>query len=75
MKKSVVLGIRMDSKTRDSWHEISRLLGVPTNRMLMFIVKSWSTEHFEQLSSFDARTKLAKIIERAYFEGKLGLMC
>ena len=72
MKKSVVLGIRMDSKTRDSWHEIARLLGVPTNRMLMFIVKSWSTEHFEQLSNFNARERVRKIIERAYFEGKLG---
>ena len=72
MEKSVVLGIRMDSKTRDSWHEIARLLGVPTNRMLMFIVKSWSTEHIDQLSNFDARERVRKIIERAYFEGKLG---
>ena len=72
MEKSVVLGIRMDSKTRDSWHEIARLLGVPTNRMLLFIVKSWSTEHFEQLSNINARERLGKIIERAYFEGKLG---
>jgi len=72
MEKSVVLGIRMDSKTRDSWHEIARLLGVPTNRMLLFIVKSWSTEHFEQLSNFNARERVRKIIERAYFEGKLG---
>jgi hypothetical protein len=72
MKKSVVLGIRMDSKTRDSWHEIARLLGVPTNRMLMFIVKSWSTEHIDQLSNFDARERVRKIIERAYLEGKLG---
>ena len=72
MKKSVVLGIRMDGKTRDSWHEIARLLGVPTNRMLLFIVKSWSTEHFEQLSNFNARERVRKIIERAYFEGKLG---
>ena len=72
MEKSVVLGIRMDSKTRDSWHEIARLLGVPTNRMLLFIVKSWSTEHIDQLSNFDARERVRKIIERAYFEGKLG---
>ena len=72
MKKSVVLGIRMDSKTRDSWHEIARLLGVPTNRMLMFIVKSWSKEHFEQISNFNNRASLGEIIERAYFEGKLG---
>ena len=71
MKKSVVLGIRMDSKTRDSWHAIAELLGVPTNRMLLFIVKSWSTEHFEQLSSFNARESVRKIIERAYLEGKL----
>ena len=72
MKKSVVLGIRMDSKTRDSWHEIASLLGVPTNRMFMFIVKSWSTEHIDQLSNFDARERVRKIIERAYLEGKLG---
>ena len=72
MKESVVLGIRMDGKTRDSWHEIARLLGVPTNRMLLFIVKSWSTEHIDQLSSFDARERVRKIIERAYFNGKLG---
>jgi hypothetical protein len=38
----------------------------------MFIVKSWSTEHFEQLSNINARERLGKIIERAYFEGKLG---
>jgi hypothetical protein len=72
MEKSVVLGIRMDSKTRDSWHEIARLLGVPTNRMLLFIVKSWSTEHFEQISNFNNRERLSEIIERSYFEGKLG---
>ena len=72
MKQSVVLAIRMDGKTRESWHEIARLLGVPTNRMLLFIVKSWSTEHIDQLSNFDARERVRKIIERAYLEGKLG---
>jgi hypothetical protein len=38
----------------------------------MFIVKSWSTEHIDQLSNFDARERVRKIIERAYLEGKLG---
>jgi hypothetical protein len=72
MKESVVLGIRMDSKTRDSWHGLAELLGVPTNRMLMLIVKSWGMEHFEELSNSNARNKLKAIIERAYLEGKLG---
>ena len=72
MKESVVLGIRMSKETRQSWHELAELLGVPTNRMLMFIVKSWAMGHFEQLSDGNARKKLGKIIERTYFDGKLG---
>ena len=72
MKESVVLGIRMDSKTRDSWHELAGFLEVPTNRMLMLIVKSWTKEHFEQLCDTNARKKLREIIERLYIEEKLG---
>ena len=71
MKESVVLGIRMDSKTRDSWHQLAGFLEVPTNKMLLFMVKAWTTEHYEQLCDTNARKKLRELIERLYIEEKL----
>ncbi len=72
MTQTVVLGIRMDSKTRDSWHSLAKFIDVPTNRMLLFIVKSWGVEHFKELTDSNLRNKLKAIIERLYLEGKLG---
>ena len=66
-----VWGIRAPNIVRDRWIALSRIIGVPCNRLILFILKDWSIRNKDILLSGERRKKLASFITEEYLAGRL----
>jgi hypothetical protein len=69
--QSIVWGLRMPIEVRSRWKVISGLMGVPCNRLILFILKDWANKNQNLLLSEELRARLASIINKAYINGRL----
>ena len=66
-----VWGIRAPDSVKDRWISLSLVLGVPCNRLILFILKEWLILNGEKLKSEEIRGQLANRINEAYLAGEL----
>ena len=71
-KAFTVWGIRSPDSIRMRWISISRILGVPCNRLILFILKDWAIRNREVLLDEDGRKELSSRITKYYLTGGLG---
>jgi len=69
--KSIIWGIRTPPKVKQRWLMLASLMGVPTNRLILFILKDWAQKNSELLLDEQARNKLARRIADAYLRNEL----
>lgn len=66
-----VWGIRAPDSVKDRWISLSIVLGVPCNRLILFILKDWLILNGEKLKSKEIREQFANRITEAYLAGEL----
>jgi hypothetical protein len=69
--KTVIWGIRVPMAVRNRWKIIAELMGIPSNRLVHFILNEWANNNQNLLLDEQLRARLASIINKAYLEGKL----
>lgn len=69
--KSIVWGLRMPIAVRSRWQIIAGLIGIPCNRLVLFILKDWANKNQNLLLDETLRARLASMINKAYIDGRL----
>ncbi len=70
-RQDIVWGIRAPENVRSRWTQMAKTLGVPTNRFVLFALKSWSLQFGASLRDDKKRRRLADFINQEYRKGKL----
>ena len=68
---NIVWGIRAPESVRIRWTKLSEILGVPCNRLILFIITDWLIRNSDNLFEEEWRVELANNITKAYLAGKL----
>ena len=69
--KSIVWGIRVPKTTKQRWCSLSTLMGIPTNRLIIFVLQDWVQQNSELLLDEQARNELAGKIANVYLRNEL----
>ena len=69
--KSIIWGIRVPKSVKERWLMLAGLMGIPTNRLIMFILQDWTQRNSELLLDGEARNKLVGRIADAYLKNEL----
>jgi len=69
-KKTVVWGIRVPPVIRNLWQMTAGLMGVPTNRLVYYILGDWVKHNQKLLRDEKLRARLATEVNKAYFDGR-----
>jgi hypothetical protein len=66
--KSIIWGLRVPKGVKERWFKMAGLMGIPTNRLVLFVLKDWAQQNSEQLIDDAARNKLADRIADMYLK-------
>ncbi|MFC1942262.1 hypothetical protein ACFLWU_03485 [Chloroflexota bacterium] len=69
--ESIIWGLRVPLVVRDRWQTIAGIMGVPTNRLVNFILTDWARKNQNTLLDETLRARLTSRINKTYLEGKL----
>ena len=73
-KKAVtttVWGIRVLKKIKMRWLILAAIMRVPTNRLILFVLRDWAKANADILLNKEARDRLAEHISQLYLQDKL----
>jgi len=70
-KKYRVWGIRVPLEIQKRWTFLAEVMRIPTNRLVMFVLKDWTRQNGQKLLDRTTRISLADSITRAYLKGEL----
>lgn len=69
--KSIVWGIRAPKSVKTRWLMLAALMGVPANRLILFVLQDWVQQNSELLLDRQARYALADHIRKLYIDNQL----
>jgi hypothetical protein len=69
--KSIVWGLRVPQSARKKWQLQANLMGVPANRLILYILRDWTEQNAALLLDERARSALAARIDDAYLKDEL----
>lgn len=67
----IVWGIRAPAAVRTRWTNLSGILGIPCNRLILYNLKDWSIANREIILDKEGRKKLAEAVSDTYLKGVL----
>jgi|APSaa5957512622_1039677.scaffolds.fasta_scaffold97235_2 hypothetical protein len=70
-QKSTVWGIRTPPKVKERWCSLSDLMQVPTNRLILYILRDWTEQNAALLLDEQMRSALAARIDDAFLKNEL----
>ena len=70
-RHDIVWGIRVPESVRSRWTKSAKTMGIPTNRLVLFVLENWSLQYGASLRDPNKRRKLADYINLKYLKGNL----
>ena len=58
-RKAVVWGIRVPQSAKKKWQWMATLMGVPANRLVLYVLNDWVQQNAALLMDREARSELA----------------
>jgi len=70
-EKQIVWGIRIPKKVKMQWCMLAAILRVPTNRLILYVLKDWVQQNANVLTDEVSRNRLAQRITELHLNSKL----
>jgi|APSaa5957512622_1039677.scaffolds.fasta_scaffold271941_1 hypothetical protein len=70
-QKTIIWGLRVPQSARKKWQLQANLMGIPANRLILYILQDWVRQNAELLVDEQARSALAGRIVDAYLRNEL----
>ena len=70
-EKQIVWGIRVPNKVKMQWCMLAAILRVPTNRLILYVLKDWVQQNANVLTDEVGRNRLAQKITDLHLNSKL----
>lgn len=70
-EKQIVWGIRVSRKVKIQWQILAAMMRVPTNRLILYVLKDWVQQNANVLTDEVGRNRLAQRITELHLDSKL----
>ena len=70
-EKQIVWGIRVPMRVKMQWCMLAAILRVPTNRLILYVLKDWVQQNANVLTDDVSRNRLAQRIIELHLNSKL----
>ena len=69
--KSIIWGLRVSKGVKERWQWLARLMGIPANRLVLYVLQDWAWQNRELIADRQARNALAGRITDAFLNNEL----
>ena len=70
-ENQIVWGIRVPRKVKIQWQILAAMMRVPTNRLILYVLKDWIQQNANVLTDDVSRNRLAQRITELHLNSKL----